>query len=155
MELAFDAGSGSQNAVNGTITIPVDLAIAPGSTRMRVGMSYVGIFGAGAPPTSCGTYAYGEVEDYCVNLQLADGVEDIANFANFHVYPNPANETVNLILPSNIQKFQLRILSNDGKCVNQITTDSRSISVNDLAAGYYIFEVISESGIVRTKICVE
>ena len=75
--------------------------------------------------------------------------------ADVKVYPNPATEKVNLILPSNIQKFQLRILSNDGKCVRQMTTDSRSISVNDLATGYYIVEVISESGIARTKICVE
>lgn len=155
MELAFDAGSGSQNTVTGNITIPISLALAAGSTRMRVGMSYVGNFGTGTPPTSCGTYTYGEVEDYCVNLQLADGVENIASLANFQVYPNPATEKVNLILPSNIQKFQLRILSNEGKCVKQITTDSRSISVNDLAAGYYIVEVISESGIARTKICVE
>jgi hypothetical protein len=155
MELAFDAGSGSQAAVSGTITVPINLAISPGSTRMRVGMSYVGIFGAGSPPTSCGTYGYGEVEDYCVNLQLADGVENITNLANFQLYPNPATETVNLILPSSIQKFQLRILSNDGKCVKQINTDLRSISVSDLAAGYYILEVVSESGIARTKICVE
>ena len=155
MELAFDAGSGSQNTVTGNITIPISLALAAGSTRMRVGMSYVGNFGTGTPPSSCGTYAYGEVEDYCVNLQLADGVENIANLASFQLYPNPATETVNLILPSNIQKFQLRILSNEGKCVKQMTTDSRSISVSDLAAGYYIVEVVSESGIARTKICVE
>lgn len=154
MELAFDAGSGSQNTVTGNITIPISLALAAGSTRMRVGMSYVGNFGAGTPPSACGAYAYGEVEDYCVNLQLADGVENMTSLANFQVYPNPATEKVNLILPSNIQKFQLRILSNDGKCVKQLTTDSRSISVSDLASGYYIVEVISESGIARTKICV-
>jgi hypothetical protein len=71
------------------------------------------------------------------------------------VYPNPATETVNLILPSNIQKFQLRIISNEGRCVKQMFTDSRNISVNNLAAGYYIIEVISQSGIARTKICVE
>ena len=155
MELAFDAGSGSQAAVSGTITVPINLAISPGSTRMRVGMSYVGTFGAGTPPTSCGAYAYGEVEDYCVTLQWSDAVENLTAPMNLQVYPNPAKETIQLKLPSNIQKFQLRILSNDGKCVKQVTTDSRSISVSDLAAGYYIVEVISESGIVRTKICVQ
>jgi len=155
MELAFDAGSGSQNTVTGNITIPISLALAAGSTRMRVGMSYVGNFGTGTPPSSCGNYAYGEVEDYCVNLQLADGVENMASLSNFQVFPNPANETVHLILPSNIQKFQLRILSNDGKCVKQMNTDLRSISVSDLASGYYIVEVISEGGIARTKICVQ
>jgi hypothetical protein len=155
MELAFDAGSGSQNTVTGNITIPNSLALSAGSTRMRVGMAYVGIFGSGNPPTSCGTYAYGEVEDYCVSLQLADGVENLNGNFNLQVYPNPAKESIQLNLPSNIQKFQLRIVSNEGRCVKQMFTDSRNISINDLAAGYYIIEVISESGIARTKICVE
>ena len=155
MELAFDAGSGSQNTVTGNITIPNSLALVAGSTRMRVGMAYVGIFGSGNPPTSCGTYAYGEVEDYCVSLQLADGVENLNGNFNLQVYPNPAKESIQLNLPSNIQKFQLRIVSNEGRCVKQMLTDSRNISVNDLAAGYYIIEVISEKGIARTKICVE
>lgn len=155
MELAFDAGSGSQSTVTGNITIPISLALAAGSTRMRVGMSYVGVFGTGTPPSSCGTYAYGEVEDYCVNLQLADGVENIMNLSNFSVYPNPANETFTLNLPTNIQKFQLRIFSNDGKCVKRMFTDSRIISVNDLASGYYILEVSTESGISRTKIFIQ
>jgi hypothetical protein len=155
MELAFDAGSGSQNTVTGNITIPNSLALSAGSTRMRVGMAYVGIFGSGNPPTSCGTYAYGEVEDYCVSLQLADGVENLNGNFNLQVYPNPAKESIQLNLPSNIQKFQLRIVSNEGRCVKQMFTDSRNISVNNLAAGYYIIEVISERGIARTKICVE
>jgi hypothetical protein len=154
-ELAFDAGSGSQNTVTGTITVPEAAALAPGSTRMRVGMSYYGIFGSGAAPTACGTYEYGEVEDYCVNLQLADGVENIANIENFQVYPNPATEKINLILPSNIQKFKLRILSTEGKCVKQINADSRFISVSDLTSGYYVVEVISDGGVARTKICIE
>ena len=154
-ELAFDAGSGSQNTVNGTITVPDALAIAPGSTRMRVGMSYYGIFGSGAAPTACGTYGYGEVEDYCINLQIADGVVNLDGNFNLQVYPNPAKESIQLNLPSNIQKFKLKILSTEGKCVKQINADSRFISVSDLAAGYYFVEVISDSGIARAKICIE
>jgi hypothetical protein len=155
IELAYDAGSGSQNTVTGTITVPEAAALAPGSTRMRVGMAYVGIFGAGAPPTSCGTYGYGEVEDYCVNLEIVDGVEILNGNFNLQVYPNPAAESIQLNLPSNIQIFQLRILSTDGKCVKQMNTYSRFHSVSDLAPGYYVLEVISENGIARTKICVE
>ncbi len=155
MELAFDAGSGSQAAVSGTITVPINLAISPGSTRMRVGMSYVGTFGAGTPPTACGAYGYGEVEDYCVTIQWSDAVANMAAPLNLQVYPNPANESIYLTLPSNIQKFNLRILSNEGKCVKQLFSDSRTIDVNDLASGWYILEVLSENGIARTKICVE
>ena len=122
---------------------------------MRVGMSYVGIFGAGAPPTSCGTYGYGEVEDYCVNLQHSVGVQIIENNFSFNAFPNPTNETVFFNLPINIQKFQLKVYSSEGKCVKQITTDSRSFSAKELAAGWYVFEVLTDNGIARTKICVE
>ncbi len=154
-ELAYDAGTGSQAAVSGSITLPSGTAIAPGSTRMRVGMSYVGTFGAGTPPTACGTYGYGEVEDYCVTLQLSDGIQNFETASSIQVFPNPASEVIQLRIPSNIQKFQLRILSNEGKCVKNVITDSRTINVNELAAGWYILEVLTDNGIARTKICVE
>lgn len=154
-ELAFDAGSGSQNTVTGTITIPAAGALAPGSTRMRVGMAYVGIFGTGTPPTSCGTYSYGEVEDYCVNLELTNDIETFSSASSVLVYPNPASETITLQVPANFQKIQVRIFSNEGKCVKQFNTDTRSFSVAELAAGYYVLEVVAENGIARTKICVE
>jgi PKD repeat protein len=51
------APAGSKVAVSGTFTVPAGLT---GSTRMRVSMKY------GAAPSSCETFAYGEVEDYTV-----------------------------------------------------------------------------------------
>jgi serine protease len=155
LELAFDAGSGSQSTVTGTITIPEAAALAAGSTRMRVGMAYVGIFGSGNPPTSCGVYSYGEVEDYCVNLELENGIESPTSSSKMLVYPNPASETINLQLPANFQRIQVKIYSNEGKCVKHLSNNSRSFSIAELAAGYYVLEVLSENGIERTKICVE
>lgn len=155
LELAFDAGNGSQTAVNGTITVPANVAIVPGSTRMRVGMSYIGAVGSGGEPTSCGVYDYGEVEDYCVTLELANNIQDETNNLDFKVFPNPTNGTFQLNLPSDVSFFQLRILSNDGKCVKQLTTGLRTINIEDLASGWYFVEVLSDKGIARTKICVE
>jgi hypothetical protein len=51
-------------AVTGSVTIPSTVAAGP--TRMRIVMSY----GAAVPP-SCGTFSYGEVEDYTVNIQTS------------------------------------------------------------------------------------
>jgi hypothetical protein len=59
-ELAFDAGSASNSAVNGTIT-PAN-AVPTGTTRMRVSMKY------NAAPSACGNVGDGEVEDYTVNI---------------------------------------------------------------------------------------
>jgi PKD repeat protein len=49
------------SAVTGTFT--VSSSASTGNTRMRVTMKY------GSAPTSCGTFSYGEVEDYTANVQ--------------------------------------------------------------------------------------
>jgi hypothetical protein len=56
-ELVF-TGTGN-SIVTGSFTVPSD---AKGQTRMRVSMSW------GSCPPSCGTFPYGEVEDYTVNF---------------------------------------------------------------------------------------
>jgi Zn-dependent metalloprotease/PKD repeat protein len=56
------AGSGS-SVVNGNFTVPT--STLTGNTRMRVSMSY------STYPPICGTFTYGEVEDYTVNITAA------------------------------------------------------------------------------------
>jgi hypothetical protein len=68
-DLLYDQGAADQNVVNGTLTIPL-LAI-DGSTRMRVQMAYQG-GGQATLPDVCGTFQWGEVEDYCVDIQPAN-----------------------------------------------------------------------------------
>lgn len=58
-ELLFSAAS--RTTINGAISIP-DSAL-PGETRMRVALRY------GSYPAPCGTFYYGEVEDYTVIIQ--------------------------------------------------------------------------------------
>lgn len=53
-------GSGT-GAITKSFTIP--LTSSTGPTRMRVQMSYLS-----APASSCGTFSFGEVEDYTVNI---------------------------------------------------------------------------------------
>lgn len=55
-EVFSDTGS---SPVSGSFTVP---SSAIGTTRMRIAMRY------GAQPTSCGTFSYGEVEDYTVEI---------------------------------------------------------------------------------------
>ncbi|HYV92691.1 MAG TPA: M4 family metallopeptidase [Chitinophagales bacterium] len=56
--------SGSGN-YTGTITVPSTATV--GTTRMRVSMHY------GGTPASCGSFDYGEVEDYTLNVQAGNG----------------------------------------------------------------------------------
>lgn len=63
-ELVFDAGSLSNSAVNGNISIS---SSATGTTRMRVSMKYNGA------QTECESFSYGEVEDYTVSFSGSTG----------------------------------------------------------------------------------
>ncbi len=67
-ELVFDGetdASSTGNVLNGTVTIPLNSL--PGITRMRLVLQE----GGSITQPSCGTYGYGETEDYLVNIQAA------------------------------------------------------------------------------------
>jgi PKD repeat protein len=69
-EQAF-SGSGS-SVVSGSFTVPTSSLI--GATRMRVSMSY------STYPPYCGTFTYGEVEDYTVQISGTTPQPPVANF---------------------------------------------------------------------------
>ncbi|MES2818217.1 MAG: M14 family zinc carboxypeptidase [Pseudomonadota bacterium] len=59
-EEVFSSGSATSSVVNGSLVIPS--GAQSGKTTLRVAMRY------NAAPTSCGTFNYGEVEDYSVMI---------------------------------------------------------------------------------------
>lgn len=60
-EAVYTSGATTSFSNTGNITIPTTATI--GATRMRVSMKY------NAASTACETFTYGEVEDYCINIQ--------------------------------------------------------------------------------------
>ncbi len=79
-----------------TFPFTIDPAAIPGLTRMRVMLSYYSITGP------CGTFEYGEVEDYCVNIsgdsicvppfgvEITD-ITDVTSVVNFSTLNDAAN----------------------------------------------------------------
>jgi len=65
-ETVWTRSASQTNQVSGSFTVPTSAII--GTTRMRVVMQYNAI------PSSCGSYNYGETEDYTVNITA--GVAD-------------------------------------------------------------------------------
>jgi serine protease len=61
-ELIIDTPASTEQ-VNGLFKIPGDAL--PGATKMRVAMRF------SSPAQSCGSYTFGEVEDYCINIVAA------------------------------------------------------------------------------------
>ncbi len=75
-ELLYDPQSPNTGISSGSITLPS--SAKTGATRMRVAMKWVGVGDTGAPP-SCGTFAYGEVEDYTIYVGGVGNTPDSGN----------------------------------------------------------------------------
>ncbi len=119
-----------------------------GNTRMRISMSYDGT------PNPCGDIRYGEVEDYTVNL-TSPGPALVKNMDNnVKVYPNPANELLNIDYSGGINSVE--IVSTNGRIVRVIRnkSDIRQINTTGLAPGIYLLKINTENGIVRKKFVV-
>lgn len=150
-ERLVNGSSSSSNLLSATLSIPS--TALTGQTRMRVTMKY------NSAATPCETFAYGEVEDYTVNIVnslsansvLADNLESSPlgkedNPALAMVYPNPATEFVNFRSFDLDPAQPIRILSANGALVREIKTDGNEVRINvsDLAQGMYMIQAHSK-----------
>jgi hypothetical protein len=150
-ELIFDPGLASTSTVTGSFAVPNDATL--GSVRLRVGMTYYGLFGTGEVPEPCGTYSYGEFEDYCVQLSVTNAVQEVG-VASIQCYPNPARDAVQWR-----GKGVQSILCFDatGKCMGNWNVNgeqSGSIDVSQWNNGLYWLQWQTTSGVNQSKIVV-
>ncbi len=111
-----------------------------GVTRLRVSTVWSGsVLGL---QNSCGTFAYGEVEDYCVTIEEFDSVIEEES-SQISIYPNPAmgQLTIALNQPSNLHSYS--IVDATGRKVQEgaIKDAKHSISIGDLNSGLYFIEI--------------
>ncbi|MBK7303420.1 MAG: fibronectin type III domain-containing protein [Saprospiraceae bacterium] len=116
---------------------------ATGSTRMRVSLKYAGY------ATSCQTFAYGEVEDYSINIKAAgtliSGENELKSESPFQVYPNPFTDDLNVdFFAPEDGKYSCKLVDLLGRViinhpVNAIKgTNSVSLSVEGLQPAAYL-----------------
>lgn len=122
----------------GTVTIPTTATL--GATRMRVMMQYNAI-----PTSPCGTFTYGQVEDYTVNIMSAAKEEEkgVAVTREFSVYPNPVKGSTLMIANASASDFKIFDMS--GKMISSGTIADQQINVNSLPKAVYIIQVGSTS----------
>jgi chitodextrinase len=122
-----------------SFTVPATASL--GTTRMRVSMKY------NASPTSCETFANGEVEDYTVNITSSARIEDNNTSLSFNLYPNPVKGDILNI--SNLElASEYRIFNMLGQELGKGKIENNTIYVGSLNVGTYIIEV--SDGISRT-----
>ena len=156
-ELVFNKLKTKTTTVSGSLVIPT--TALTGATRMRISMKY------NALPNPCEIFAYGEVEDYTINISSGSTAR-IINTTNltavkgttnelevarlsFKLYPNPAREDVIHIL--DVDSTPSYIIYNlMGVAVAKGILENKSIYVGQLVRGIYILELY-DGRITATK----
>ncbi|GEN74518.1 metalloprotease Fpp1 [Chryseobacterium hagamense] len=133
-ELVWSKSASTTSPVTGTVTIPS--TAVTGSTRMRVMMQYNAI-----PSSSCGSYTYGQVEDYTVNIVSSGrgelpGTKDL--ITDLKLYPNPAKDILHV---SNTTNEDYRIFDMGGKLINSGKLERGSVNVSSLIKGAYMIQI--------------
>lgn len=166
LELVFDGSA--IGATSGTITIPT--AAPVGTYKMRVAMQF------GVAPQPCNTFYYGETEDYTIDISslspLADGTDeevtnrsvatttpDIEPIAAIDsestaitLFPSPAIEVVNIDWNGTIAKSVMVFDANGQPVVQeQLEEVPNQLNVNQLVAGIYFVQIITQDGDLVTK----
>lgn len=140
--------------VNGTIVIPTT-AIS-GTTRMRVGMKYVGF--SGTPSTPCESFSGGEVEDYCVRIDNRIPTNDILRGDDFEIFPNPFTHYLTIKNKNNTNSIQrIELYGIDGRILfsKKIENNPIELLLTDLpplSTGLYFLKIRTDKGIWITKV---
>ena len=138
-ELVFDAGQTNDAEITGVLVVPAGAPV--GATRLRVIMKYETSANDG-----CETgYGYGETEDYCVNLETAQGFNDASAADPVVLFPNPADQHIIIELPLAIAgRYAVEVIDNTGKLVAVKNLEGRRINLSTIGfgSGLYLYRVL-------------
>ena len=155
-ELVVNAAGSTSTAIRtGSFTVPA--SAKTGATRMRVVLS------DNSATTSCGSYSYGETEDYTVNItggtaRTSDTTTRLAtpngSADKYTLYPNPAANVLSIARPMNAdleQAFSVRVYDLRGAEVRGLRFADGQLDVSTLRAGIYMLSVSDAAGTTHQR----
>ena len=155
-ELVVNAAGSTSTAIRtGSFTVPA--TAKSGSTRLRVVLS------DNSATTSCGTYSYGETEDYTVNItggtaRTSGATARLANpngsAEQYTLYPNPAANVLSIARPLSAdaeQAFSVRVHDLRGAEVRGLSFTDGQLDVSTLRAGIYMLSVTDAAGTTHQR----
>jgi len=148
-ELVFDAAA--RSSVSGSFIVPSGLT---GTTGMRISMR------RNSAPPSCGTFDYGEVEDYTANFSASARPATIKNGSDdvLKLYPNPTSGNFNILLNEDIVSgANIHVYNMTGRLISVIPLVNRhtSVDMKYLSKGIYQIVVVNGKNRYLRKILVE
>ncbi len=142
-EIVLSTAADKTTPVTDTFTVPADSYAGDKTVGMRVALRF------STPQTSpCGTYTYGEVEDYAVKI-TADLAVGNANVSSVQVYPNPATDVLNVSKVSNNATYSIYNVA--GQIVAKGKIADNKVQVAKLQAGVYIISVEDNGNVEKVK----
>ncbi len=142
-EIVLSTSADKLTPVTDTFTVPADSYAGDKTVGMRVALRF------SEPQTSpCGTYTYGEVEDYAVKI-TADLAVGNANVTSVQVYPNPATDVLNVSKVSNNATYSIYNVA--GQIVAKGKIADNKVQVAKLQAGVYIISVEDNGNVEKVK----
>lgn len=142
-EVAFTKAKSKITPIVGTITVPANAPYI-GNVRMRVILQY------DATPSPCGTIAFGQIEDYTLNVKdkilAASSIKSDATA----LYPNPVKDILNIQSKAS-GEFSYKIMNTAGQIVTKGNSTDKKVSVEKLTVGNYIIELTDKSGNTMTN----
>lgn len=136
----FNSTGTDGQQVTDMITVPANAVL--GATTMRV----IKAFGE-YPQDPCGSYLYGQAEDYTIVVDDIVGINDNDN-TGFTYYPNPAHDVLNIV--SNIDIESVSAFNVLGQQVLNSKGQNSQIDVSGLPMGAYVFRVQFVNGEIET-----
>ncbi|MGI4873654.1 MAG: M4 family metallopeptidase [Janthinobacterium lividum] len=137
-ETLVSTSSSSTATLSSSFTVPS--TAKNGKTRLRVVMSYT------SSTTSCGSYNYGETEDYSVTVTGGTAIAGLDEGfaatttsldATLSLYPNPAADYLTLALSSNADLTSVQVFDALGAKV-AAPYEAGRLNVTGLANGLYL-----------------
>jgi len=155
-ELAFDPGFPQSGTAIGSLVVPP--FTQTGITRLRVLMKFAE--DNQLPPTACGTFSFGQVEDYCVSLEdtPTDAKMTLDSNLLLKIYPQPAADFAWVEVPeNNVQEYNLQIWDIAGrKRMDQTLGNKRntavSVDISSLSSGIFFVSLMAEGQTYRGKL---
>jgi len=147
--IGFVKGSTGMDDMAAELTIKVPENAVVGNTRMRIlKVNSPSTFAMFWPTGACGTYSYGQVEDYTLNVKeaLATG-ETSLNKVQF--YPNPVKDV--LTVSSSKKVNSISVYNTAGQLV-KTAQNANTVNMTSLSAGVYVVKTDVEGKTETSKV---
>ena len=142
-EVVMATAANSTTPVTQVFAVPATAYSGDKTVGMRVALRF------STPQTSpCGTYTYGEVEDYAVLISPTLGV-NAATVQSAQVYPNPAIDLLNITKVSD--KATYTIVNMAGQVVAKGKIVDNKVQVSQLVKGVYVIAVDNGGEVSQVK----